>query len=263
MTGAKKTIEKKQSNILEIIFIVDITIAWCVWQVLSILQVDTGILGQSEYVMHSFVGKENVIPASEYGVAWIYMNILRAVFYVVGNHANAVLWLQFAFQFLGAFLLYRGMRKLLGRVAAVILYIGALAIPFLIFPVGIAEPLWVVFLADALIIYLIAALINSVRKRKVCKEDKNVTDVVKSDVVKPDLVKPDVVKPEMAKPADKTAEQTEKEEKPKVKLLDNPLPGPKKHVSKVLDYDLQLERMPRVFMRYDIKVADDDDFDIK
>lgn len=46
----------------------------------------------------------------------------------------------------------------------------------------------------------------------------------------------------------KAAEVSKQEEQPKVKLLDNPLPGPKKHVPKTMDYD--------------IEVADDDDYDV-
>lgn len=47
-------------------------------------------------------------------------------------------------------------------------------------------------------------------------------------------------------------------EKPTVKLLDNPLPLPKKHESKVMDY--RITEVAEVDFDYD--VADDDDFDI-
>lgn len=44
-----------------------------------------------------------------------------------------------------------------------------------------------------------------------------------------------------------------------VKYIENPLPLPKKHVKKVLDFDRQLQKGME---DYDLKVADDDDFDI-
>ncbi len=45
----------------------------------------------------------------------------------------------------------------------------------------------------------------------------------------------------------------------RVKYIDNPLPLPKKHVKKVLDYSVE----PQVeFMHYDMEVAENDDFDI-
>lgn len=49
-------------------------------------------------------------------------------------------------------------------------------------------------------------------------------------------------------------------QKPKVKLLDNPLPLPKKHVKKELTYSF--EPVDRD-MRFDIEIKDNDDFDIK
>lgn len=259
MTGAKKTIEKKQSNIPEIVIVITVTIAWIVLQVLSILQVDTSVLERSEYVVNSFVGKDAAIPTAEYGVAWIYMNILHMVFYVVGNHACAVLWLQFVLQLLSAVLLYRGLRKLLGRIVAVIFYLVVLWVPFFVIPIEASEPLWVAFFAATLVIYLLATLLHIRKKRK----NGEVQSSKENSVVHNDMVQ--INMPGETQSADNVVTQTgtATEEKPKVKLLDNPLPGPKKHVSKVLDYDLQLEKMPRVFMRYDIKVAEDDDFDIK
>lgn len=46
---------------------------------------------------------------------------------------------------------------------------------------------------------------------------------------------------------------------PQVQYIENPLPLPKKHVKKVLDFDREV---PRGKENYDIRVADDDDFDI-
>lgn len=48
-------------------------------------------------------------------------------------------------------------------------------------------------------------------------------------------------------------------EPPKVKLIENPLPLPKKHVKKVLDFDIELNEGQRDF---DVKVDENDDYDI-
>ncbi|MCI9335379.1 MAG: hypothetical protein HFI98_11690, partial [Lachnospiraceae bacterium] len=46
----------------------------------------------------------------------------------------------------------------------------------------------------------------------------------------------------------------------RIKLLDNPLPGPKEHVRKEMDFDLDFEM--EAADDFDIKITDGDDFDI-
>ena len=54
-----------------------------------------------------------------------------------------------------------------------------------------------------------------------------------------------------------------KETEPKIKFLENPLPGPKKHVPKKLDFALSEEQLKeRSELEYDVKTSDDDDFDL-
>lgn len=50
------------------------------------------------------------------------------------------------------------------------------------------------------------------------------------------------------------------ETKKEIKLIENPLPLPKKHVKKTMDYRFEPE--PE-FMKYDIEVKENDDFDLK
>ncbi len=54
-------------------------------------------------------------------------------------------------------------------------------------------------------------------------------------------------------------EAAEQEKPPRVKFLENPLPLPKKHVKKVLDYDVELTEGQDDF---DLAVDDNDDYDI-
>ncbi len=56
-------------------------------------------------------------------------------------------------------------------------------------------------------------------------------------------------------------EKAAENEKPKVKYLDNPLPLPKKHVPKVMDYKVKALDFKNEY-EFDIPVSDDDDFDI-
>ena len=248
--------EKKQSPVLEMIYIFAVSIAWIILQVLAILQADAELLANSQYVSGSMITDGSGIAYAGLSVGLIFMFIIRAIFYVVGNHAVAVLWLQFTLHFIGSFLIYRGVRKLFGRVLAVIFYAVALFVPFFLIPVQEVWPFWIVFAGAAFALYLIALIVSACRRRdKDPKENKKQKEKTEQKPEMKQATRPDAKQ--------EINQETKPEDSPKVKLLDNPLPGPKKHVSKVLDYDLQLERMPRVFQRYDIKVSDDDDFDIK
>lgn len=61
----------------------------------------------------------------------------------------------------------------------------------------------------------------------------------------------------------KAEEKAQEEEKTEIKFLENPLPGPKKHVARTLDFDLGDEQlMEHSELDYDVKTSDDDDFDL-
>ena len=62
---------------------------------------------------------------------------------------------------------------------------------------------------------------------------------------------------------EKVLEEKEKEkeaEEPKIKFFKSPIPEPKKHVSRVVDYDHEFN--DELLKDYDIVVGDDDDYDI-
>lgn len=54
--------------------------------------------------------------------------------------------------------------------------------------------------------------------------------------------------------------KTEVEPKKTVKYIENPLPLPKKHTKRTMDYRLEV---PKEAMKYDLEVPDNDDFDLK
>lgn len=66
---------------------------------------------------------------------------------------------------------------------------------------------------------------------------------------------PDIVLVDM----DKTTAEEETEEKSGVKFIENPLPLPKKHIRREMDFDKIVEEEK---MKFDIAVGDEDDFDI-
>ena len=66
---------------------------------------------------------------------------------------------------------------------------------------------------------------------------------------------------EEIKPMETKPEETKPEEPKKVKLLDNPLPLPKKHEPKVMDFKLT-EVEGEKDKEFDFDIDNDDDFDI-
>ena len=48
--------------------------------------------------------------------------------------------------------------------------------------------------------------------------------------------------------------------KPKPRYIENPLPLPRKHVAREMDYRYTVEEKD---MKYDVEVPDDDDFDVQ
>lgn len=47
---------------------------------------------------------------------------------------------------------------------------------------------------------------------------------------------------------------------PETQFIKNPLPVPKRHVKKEMDFDIAV---PEQFMFYDVEIKPDDDFDIE
>ena len=65
---------------------------------------------------------------------------------------------------------------------------------------------------------------------------------------------------EELKPEETECSNMENTEKKPIQYIENPLPLPKKHVKKTMDYKFEPEEH---LMKYDIEVSDDDDFDLQ
>ncbi len=65
---------------------------------------------------------------------------------------------------------------------------------------------------------------------------------------------------EELKPEETESSNMENAEKKPIQYIENPLPLPKKHVKKTMDYKFEPEEH---LMKYDIEVSDDDDFDLQ
>lgn len=89
----------------------------------------------------------------------------------------------------------------------------------------------------------------------VITEDKETTENV--TVSEPVQTTGPVNSPDVPSPVEASVETEMQEEKPK--FIENPLPLPKKHVKKTMDYGIEI---PADKMEFDIETSDMDDFDI-
>lgn len=172
----------------------------------------------------------------------IFSYMLKVLFFYAGNNFVAAFWLQFTIIIISVFIIYRGIRKIIHPVITVILTAVILGASFLYVIYFMLNPVCIAFVPAALFLYFICFLVRKCirRKKKYTKADEEVSF--------------DALPVEEEISAD--------EEKREVKLLDNPLPLPKKHVAKIPDYDLRDEDLPDASMKYDIDVPNDDNFDI-
>ena len=189
-----------------------------------------------------FVGGDLVTFPGAFYLEWIFDYMLRALFLLVGNHIVAAFWLQFAIIVIAIFILYRGIRKITHPIITVIAISVVFCSSLFLFVLIPLNSGCIVFLFLTICFYFISLFVH--------KHMKKVTESERDDMkvnIMVSLVE---------------AENEIKEDKPVIKLLDNPLPGPKKHVSKTLDYDLKDVDLVDVSMEYDVEISDDDDFDI-
>ena len=231
-------IRRKESNhknlwvMLEIVFVIAIVVMGTFGYIYFLRQMDLLPLEDNVLIKNSFVGGTLGSVAATYNLELIFAYLLRVLFLFMGNHVEAVVTLQFVMQILAAFVIYRGMRRIFGRVISCILLGAQVGVFLFLLPKTLINPCWMILLCSALIFYFFTLIIVKMCK---IKENKNIE------------IETDTNNIEMAV---------------EVKLLDNPLPGPKKHVSKKLDFDLKDEDLTTVSMEYDIEVSETDDFDL-
>lgn len=115
--GRGRQIKKRVAFGIELFFVLVGVIGSIVWEIFLLFSADEGRLLQSACLNGSFVKEGAGMPETVYGAEWMLLHMLRGLFLLVGNHARAAVLLQMVLQLGGSFLLYRGLRKLYGRLA--------------------------------------------------------------------------------------------------------------------------------------------------
>lgn len=76
---------------------------------------------QSVYYDIAAVQENGYIPMLVHGAVYLYLQMLHAVFYLIGNKITAIIWLQIGMQLCALILLYFGVRNAVGRIAGLFL----------------------------------------------------------------------------------------------------------------------------------------------
>lgn len=207
------------------------------------------VVQESVYFDMAKVAEGQGIPTSVNGPVYVYLQLLHLIFLVFGNKWEVAIWLQIILQLIAGGFLYSGVRKLTGTLPAVIMLGILMVSPLAINQALILSPENLFFLVFSLILYICAKIIKKVlgARKKVAVERLWEDGKMEACLE--------------AMSMDITERETEdkSEEVPQVKFIENPLPLPKKHVKKVLDYDREIEDGQEDF---DVEIDEDDDFDI-
>lgn len=94
-----------------------------------------GLTGAAEpvYLKPAYVSADGQgIDRSAHGVVYLYVCVLRLCFILLGNKAAVAVWLQIALQMMGVLLLHLAVRKMAGRIPAVIMAAFFLLSPFMV-----------------------------------------------------------------------------------------------------------------------------------
>lgn len=210
----------------------------------------------SVYYEAARVAAGNSLPPLSGGMLPAYLWLLRGVFLVFGNHWILGIWLQIVLQLVTGVLLYAAVRRILKWVTAA----AALAV-YLFLPASVAmgfsySPdvlslclmLFVLFLAEQIIAFGVGLVRSGSGKAH-----KEMSAKVHTEA------------PEKEMPAMEEKKETvsgapseEKAAPEHLEFIKNPLPLPKQHVRKAMEYAVEPDE---AHMKYDIEVDEKDDFD--
>jgi len=184
------------------------------------------------------------IPAVENKAEFLYLHLLRLLFVVFGNKFIVAVWLQILLQVGAGAFLYLALRKIIRVIPAMIMLGVMMLTPMIINRAVILSPENLFLFLISFAIYLLVIILC--KMLKFTKKKTKVESAWEDGTLEAQLEAMSV-------------EVIDMDESPKVQFIENPLPLPKKHVKKVLDFDRELEDGQDDF---DIEVDENDDYDI-
>lgn len=176
-------------------------------------------------------------------VSEVYTQLLHLVLSFLGNRQEAALWFQNAMFLLWMLVFYFVIRIAVGRILAIPFLAVAALLPTIVFGeshIRVLTPGVLVWTAIGIVLLILAVVYRvagpAIRRGK----EQNSRKQIKED--------------------DK-ASQTISDQKPRKRTdpIPNPLPGPKKHVKRELDFEIECNAYQ---LDFDHQVSENDDFDL-
>lgn len=259
------------------------------------------ITDSAGYFESAMVQEKAMQPVLSSCLAMLYQNSLKGLFMFVGNRIEAVPVYHTVLQILALVLFVTGSRKLFGKMTAFITGMVLLLLPQLFYSIYTVSPenfyLFLTALLFAILCLLIRKLLGKTIAEIVVKkqaeeaeepeeeieitietegtaeeikvaaesepEDEETTETVKQ-TQEAEKIAESAIEDEQQK--EKTEEKVEsKSEQKTVTFLENPLPLPKKHVRKKMDFKIDIKESQRTDVNaeddFDFLVEEGDDFD--
>lgn len=197
--------------------------------------------------------KEEAMQPSGFSLAMLYQNSLKVLFMFIGNRIEAVPVYHAVLQIAALLLLVAGSRRLFGKMAAFTAGTALLLLPQLFYSIDTVSPENFYLFLAALLFFILCLLIRKLL-------GKTLAEIA--------VKKREKEAAETEKQIEITVEAEEKEESKSeqktVTFLENPLPLPKKHVRKKMDFKEEAEEGAWTESEDDfdfpIKAGDDFDF---
>lgn len=187
-------------------------------------------------------------------VSGVYTYLLHFVLSFFGNRQDAAIWFQNAVYLLGMILFYFAIRIAVGNVLAIPFLAVAALLPTFVFGgdhIRVLEPCVLVWTAIGIALFVLAVIYRLVRGA--IKKRRKAIPVSSSEEAAQSVVSR----------SEETVQNSWEESEPKPRKrtdpIPNPLPGPKKHVKRELDFDIEPEENR---LEFDHKISENDDFDL-
>lgn len=218
------------------LLLLNLVIAALLWEAVSH---HWQIIGEKAILEQAWIRQGQALSFDRFTWEACYLQLLHFLFGFLGNHQAVAVAANILLQLLGLFLFYRGSRRLTNGVISLVVT-GILGIVSIYnFSVVMDTPghlCWIAWGFGVWLLSFIRPVILSSRKRSMNRVQE-------------------------AWPAAAEPEPLQTEEKSPVKLIPNPLPLPKKHVKKEMDYAFE---PPKERMHYDLNNYNvNDDYDLK
>ncbi|MBR6237415.1 MAG: hypothetical protein IKQ83_00015 [Lachnospiraceae bacterium] len=217
------------------------------------------------------IGENGYIYCDYFSLRGMYLTLCSCAYKLMGNLDGTIILLNIFIEVLAVILIWFAVKRIFGRLAAFIISIICALAPYW----GEIPWFWggtcyyilfrenrLIFLAAAFGLWILSLIVGAIRSSASGSEKPDSAEPVESEDAEPVITDAETeVKVEEAEPVVKTEEaepvtQTKAHEPEEpVELLISPLPLPKRHEHKDIDYDHDISDDD---MKYDVEPADAD-----